>query len=127
MNTLEKIRKLDDNELITVYKGFSKKFTNDLNIDFLEVLKNPPDEVGQDETFQKIDTSNPDNLDEPVVPDEVIPAVRIIVENWAAHPELAPELEDFLKKPMETTMDAGTILAIGSVLFMTIVSSSIKV
>ncbi len=126
MTTLEKIKQFDDNELITLYQNFSRKLLKELEVDPVEVIKNPPAEISQDKTFRTIVTGNLDVLDTAVLPDEVIPSVRLIVEDWASNPEMAPALDDFLKAPQEKMMMAGTILAVGSVLFMTIVASSIK-
>jgi hypothetical protein len=127
MTTLEKIKQFDDNELITLYQNFSRKLLKEVELDPVEVIQNPPAEIRMDQTFRKIDTSNLDAMDTAVIPNEVIPSVRRIVEDWAGNPEMAPALDDFLKAPQERMMAAGVILALGSVLVMTIISSSIKV
>jgi hypothetical protein len=127
MTTLEKIKHLDDNEVITLYQNFSRKLLNEVDLDPVSIIQNPPEELTDDKIFRKIDTNNLDALDTALIPDEVIPSVRRIVEAWAGNPEMAPVIEDFLTAPQERTLAAGAILALGSVLVMTIVSSSIKI
>ena len=66
-------------------------------------------------------------MDSLVKPDEGVPVVRTVLELWAVDPEKSPVLERFMETYQIHTMDAGVILAIGSVLVTTIVSSSLKV
>lgn len=126
MTTLERIRGLDDNELISVYNGFSRKLLADLGIDPEEILKNPPGNLSNTEEFQKLNTGDLDDLETAIVPEEAIPSLRLVVEEWANNPEVAPELDAFLDAPRDTEMAAGVILAVGAVIVATIVASSIK-
>ena len=126
MTTLERIRGLDDNELISIYNGFSRKLLADLAIDPVEILTNPPGELYNTEEFQKVNTGDLDDLETAIVPEEVIPSLRLVVEEWANNPEVSPALDAFLDEPRDTEMAAGVILAVGAVIVATIVASSIK-
>lgn len=126
MTTLERIKKLDDNELITIYKDFSRKLLAETDVSPVEVLENPPKELGENEEFQKLDTGDMDDLETAIVPEEVIPAIRMVVEEWATNPDLAPAFEAYLDESRDTEMAAGVILTVGLVIVATIVTSSVK-
>ena len=114
MTTLKRIRGLDDNELISIYNGFSRKLLADLAIDPVEILTNPPGELYNTEEFQKVNTGDLDDLETAIVPEEVIPSLRLVVEEWANNPEVSPALDAFLDEPRDTEMAAGVILSVGA-------------
>ncbi len=66
-------------------------------------------------------------MDSLVKPDEVVPVVRTIMEQWTEDSEKSLVLEQYMESHQIHTLDAGVILALGSVLVTTIVSSSLKV
>ena len=127
MKTLEKIRQLSDNEVLSFYQGFSSYLVNATKIDTLDVIKNPPGDLNTDQTFKSIQQLNIDELETVIKPGEVIPVVRMQMELWAQDPDLGEVLNDYMKSDQAHTMGGGAILAIGSVLVMTIVSSSLKI
>lgn len=126
MTTLEKIRQLDDNELITIYNGFSRKLLAGVDVSPLEVLENPPGELNENEEFRKLGSGDLENLETTIVPEEIIPAIRLAVEEWATNPDLATAFDSYLNEPRETEMAAGVILTVGVVLVATIIASSVK-
>jgi len=126
MTTLDRIKQLDDNELITIYKGFSRKLLRGMDMSPVEVLENPPKELGDNEEFSKLNTGDLDDLETTIVPEEAVPAIRGVVQEWAKNPDLAPAFEAYLDEPRETEMAAGVILTVGLVLVATIVASSVK-
>ena len=68
-----------------------------------------------------------ENLGLRVQTEEVIPVARIMLEQWASDPALAPALDEYLESNDLHQMAAGAILAIGTVIVMTLVSTSLKV
>lgn len=127
MTTLEKIKQLSDNEVLSLYQGFSGYLMNATEVDSLDVIKNPPGDLSTDQTLKSIKQVDIDKLESVVKPWEVIPAVRMQMEQWAQNPDLVSVLDEFMKSNQTHKMAAGVILAIGSVLVMTIVSTSLKV
>ena len=127
MTTLEKIRQLSDNEVLFLYQGFSRFLLNATSVDALDVIKNPPGDLTSDQTLSTIQQLDIDELESVIKPEEVIPVVRMQIELWAQNPDLKEILNDYMKSDQDHTMGGGAILAIGSVLVMTIVSSSLKI
>ncbi len=127
MTTLEKIKQLSDNDVLSLYQGFSGYLIHLTGVDLLEVIRNPPEALSSDQTLAFIKHTNPQKLGSVVHPPEVIPMVRAQMEQWSQDPELAVVLEEYMESNQISTMAAGTILAIGGVLVSTIVASSLKI
>ena len=127
MTAIEKIRNLNDNESLSLFQGFSGYLKNQIQLNEIELIRHPPDELMDIESLAKIQQTELENLGLRVQTDEVIPVVRTILEHWANDPAIAPVLEDYIESNNIHTMAAGTILAIGTVIIMTLVSTSLKV
>jgi hypothetical protein len=127
MTTIEKIRNLNDNESLSLFQGFSGYLKNQIQLNEAELIRHPPDVLMDIESLARIQQTELGNLGLRVQTDEVIPVVRIMLEQWANDPAIAPVLEDYIESNDIHTMAAGTILAIGAVITMTLISTSLKV
>ena len=45
MSTIEKVKQLSDNEIISVYQGFSGFLMNRLNVNPVDIIKNLPKDL----------------------------------------------------------------------------------
>ena len=127
MTTIEKIQQLSDNEVLSLYQGFSTHLRKQIQVDAADVIKNPPEDLLNLKDINFIQQKDLDKLDSIVKAEEVISVVRILMEQWANDPSIAPVLDEFMESYPINTMDAGIILALGSVMLMAIVSTSLKV
>lgn len=127
MSTLEKLKQMGDNEILGLYHGFLGFLASEIKYDAIDVIENLPADINSDESVKLIKQAELDKLDSLIKPNEVVPLARIITEHWANDPEISVLLEEYMKTHQLHTMDAGIILAIGSVLVSTIVASSLKV
>jgi len=127
MDLLTKLKQMSDNEILSLYQGFSGYLVQEIQYDSVEVITNLPGALSTDETLSLIQQADLEKMESLVKPDEVVPVARTILELWARDPEKSIVLEQYLESHKIRTMDAGVILAIGSVLVTTIVSSSLKI
>lgn len=127
MKLLAKLKQMSDNEILSLYQGFSGYLAKEIQYDAIDVIKNLPGELSTNETLSLIQQADLEKMDSLVKPDEVVPVVRTIMEQWAQDPEKSTVLQQYMETHRIHTMDAGVILAVGSVLVMSIVSSSLKV
>lgn len=127
MTTLEKIQQLNDNEVLNLFQGFSAHLMKQIQIDPIDVIKNPPEEVTAIESIKLISKTDSGKMNSIVNAMEVVPVAKALLEQWASDPEMSPVLDEFLESNPINTMAAGVILAIGSVILMTIVSTSLKI
>lgn len=127
MKTTEKLDKLTPDQIISLYQGFSGFLLSKLNVDPEEIIKNVPVELTSDTQMIEVDKLDLEKLDSQVVPVEVIPVAKAQLYQWAENPQIAPLLDEYIESFDFTAMAAGTILAVGTVLLMTIVSTSVKV
>lgn len=127
MTTLEKIQQLNDNEILSLFQGFSTHLMKQIQVDALDVINNPPGEVIDIEGIKILSEADSDKLDSVINVEEVVPVAKTLLEQWASDPEMGPVLDEFMESYSIHAMAAGVILALGSVILMTIVSTSLKV
>ena len=127
MTTIEKIQQLSDNEALSFYQGFSRHLIRQLQVDAESIIKNLPKDLLDIDSINSLQKTDLDNLDSRVIPDEVVPVVRVLLEQWAGSPDIAPVMEKYLESDKINTMSAGAIVPLASILLMTIVSTSLKV
>lgn len=126
MKTTEKLDKLTPDQIISLYQGFSGFLLSKLNVNPEEILEDFPSELKADTEISEVNKLDPEELDTHVVPGEVIPVAKAQLYQWAENPQIAPLLDEYMETFDFTAMAAGTILALGTVLLMTIVSTSVK-
>lgn len=127
MEMSAKLKQMSDNEVLSLYQGFSAYLASEIQYDPMNVIKDLPDELSNDETLKLIQQTDLSKMESLVTPAEVVPVVRTIMELWADDPGKSPVLERFMENYKIYTMDAGVILALGSVLVTTIISTSLKI
>ena len=110
-----------------MFQGFSAHLMKQIQIDAIDVIKNPPEEVTTIEIIKLLSKTDFGKMNSNVNVEEVVPVAKTLLEQWASDPEMSPVLDEFLESNPINTMAAGVILAIGSVILMTIVSTSLKV
>lgn len=127
MEMSAKLKQMSDNEILSLYQGFSGYLASEIQYDPMNVIKDLPGKLSDEESLSLIQQTDLSKMDSLVSPAEVIPVVRTIMELWADDPEKSPVLERFMEAYKINTMDAGVILALGSVLVTTIISTSLKI
>lgn len=127
MATLKKIQQLNDNETIQLFNGFSGYLQSKLKVEVEELIAHPPGKLKELDSLGQIQNIDFDMLGMGLAPQEALPTARTLLEIWAADPAIAPMLEDYMASNDINTMAAGAILAVGAVILMTVVSTSLKV
>lgn len=127
MTTLEKIQQLNENETIQLFNGFSGYLQSKLKVALKELIAQPPDALKELDTLGQIQQADFDMLGMGVTPQEALPTAQTLLAIWAADPAIAPMLEDYMASNDIHKMAAGAILAVGAVILLTVVSTSLKV
>jgi len=87
MEISTKLNQLSDNDILSLYQGFSGYLAKEIQYDSTNVIKNLPGDLNTNETLKLIQQSDLEMLDSLVEPGEVVPVVRMIMEQWTQDPE----------------------------------------
>ncbi|WP_319503378.1 hypothetical protein [uncultured Draconibacterium sp.] len=127
METIKRINELTDNEQLALYHGFLNFVMSRLTNDPLEILEDLPEELKRETELDNLLKANLEDLETRIEANEVLPVAKEQLQLWAEDEILAPLLEEYMDSNPIKAMAAGTILAFGAVLLVTIVSTSLKV
>ena len=127
MKTLEKVNQLSEDEILSLYQGFSGFLMNKTNVDSGELIKNIPSQLKEVNDLCTLIEKEIDDLDIKIKPNEVIPLAKVQLTYWATDEVIAPILEEYMNTNKIQSMAAGTILLVGAVLITTLLTTSLKI
>jgi hypothetical protein len=126
MKTREKIAGLNDAQVLKLFRDFSHHVLKSTQTNLGIVYRNMPPQVTTLPEIQELSRAEKEQFLLPVEHEEAVQIARATLLVWAEDSNHAPWLKEYLEQYVDKEQAAGTILAMGSVISMVLITTSVK-